>query len=412
MDLFHNQTFLAALMLMVSGAVMALARRVPQRLWEWTRRRMILTVTVHNHDRMYHWTKVWLDAQPFMKSCRSLEASTNQELCDPSVPQTPVPTGARSLPKILFTPANGIHVFFYRGRLMILDRNGNQSPSSSGDAKDWKIPTETMTITVIGRDPETVRRLMQEAMEFAQPPEDPRITITVSVYGYWRQSQRLQPRSLDSVILPPGAMQSLLDDVKTFLAREEFYRQVGIPYRRGWLLKGVPGSGKSSSIIALAGHLKLNIYVLNIASKGMSDERLTDLLVDVPSHSIVLLEDIDATFDGRDKTQQGDQSGVTFSGLLNALDGVASKDGRLLFMTTNHPERLDPALTRPGRVDMQMDFGYATGDQLGRLFERFNPGRSSWEFAARYRDTTITMAEAQELLLAGGPRIHEAASAD
>lgn len=376
---------------------MALARKVPIRIWEWTKRRMILTVVVRSHDALFHWTKIWLDAQPFTQRCRSLEASTDQEARRNEAPiAVPQDREDRRLPKIIFTPAQGIHVFIYQRRIIVLSRS-KETPGNSEDFS-FRAPTESMTLTVLGREPALIRRLMQEAMVFAQPPEDPRIMVTVSVYGYWKQAQRVQPRSLESVVLPYGVTERLLADVREFLDSESFYREIGIPWRRGWLLQGVPGSGKSSSIIALAGYLKLNVYVLNISGKGMTDERLADLLCDVPPHSVVLLEDIDATFDKREKDKD-DLSGVTFSGLLNVLDGVASKDGRLLFMTTNHPERLDPALTRPGRVDMTLEFSFATVDQLHRLYQRFHPGQPSGRFLAECQ-SPITMAEAQGLLLA------------
>ena len=84
----------------------------------------------------------------------------------------------------------------------------------------------------------------------------------------------------------------------------------------------------------------------------MDDDDLNRALNDAPSHSIILLEDIDGIFKGRESViNQGSRGRVTFSGLLNALDGVRSQEGRILFMTTNHREKLDPALLRPGRAD-------------------------------------------------------------
>lgn len=102
----------------------------------------------------------------------------------------------------------------------------------------------------------------------------------------------------------------------------------------------------------------------------MTDDRLNHLMNHVPERSILLLEDIDAAFNERKQTgeDQGYLSGVTFSGLLNALDGVASADERLIFMTTNHPERLDPALIRPGRVDYKALIDNATEDQVRAMF--------------------------------------------
>jgi chaperone BCS1 len=138
-------------------------------------------------------------------------------------------------------------------------------------------------------------------------------------------------------------------------------------------LHGPPGSGKSSFIQALAGSLEYNICVMSLSERGLTDDKLNHLLANVPERSLILLEDIDAAFTGRTPTaDQGFRSNVTFSGLLNALDGVASSSSqRTIFMTTNHIDRLDPALIRPGRVDVQQLLDDATPYQARELFRRF-----------------------------------------
>lgn len=92
----------------------------------------------------------------------------------------------------------------------------------------------------------------------------------------------------------------------------------------------------------------------------MDDDGLNGLLNNAPMKSIILLEDIDAIFVDRTSVQENQSRGVTFSGLLNALDGVRSQEGRILIMTTNHREKLDPALMRPGRADCHIELNYAS----------------------------------------------------
>lgn len=168
------------------------------------------------------------------------------------------------------------------------------------------------------------------------------------------------------------------------------FPSLGIPYRRGYLLHGPPGSGKTSFIQALAGALSYDICVLNLSERGLADDKLFHLLSNVPERSFVLIEDIDAAFNKRVQTTEDGyvhpsvmqqnmatnkpssyQSSVTFSGFLNALDGVASGEERIIFMTTNHVENLDPALIRPGRVDLIEQIDDASPEQARRLFERF-----------------------------------------
>uniref|UniRef100_A0A8C3B566 Mitochondrial chaperone BCS1 n=1 Tax=Cairina moschata TaxID=8855 RepID=A0A8C3B566_CAIMO len=153
---------------------------------------------------------------------------------------------------------------------------------------------------------------------------------------------------------------------------------LGIPYRRGYLLYGPPGCGKSSFITALAGELQYSICLLSLSDRSLSDDRLNHLLSVAPQQSIILLEDVDAAFVSRDLAAENPtvyqgMGRLTFSGLLNALDGVASTEARIVFMTTNYVDRLDPALVRPGRVDLKQYVGHCSRRQLARMFLRFYP---------------------------------------
>ena len=161
--------------------------------------------------------------------------------------------------------------------------------------------------------------------------------------------------------------------MEDFIHSANWYYDRGIPYRRGYLLHGPPGTGKSSFIQALAGHLDYDIAILNLSERGITDDKLNHLLTVIPPRTVVLLEDVDAAFANRHQADADGYSGanVTFSGLLNALDGVASAEERIVFLTTNHVEKLDEALIRPGRVDMTVRLGDATRYQVEKLWDRF-----------------------------------------
>ena len=134
-----------------------------------------------------------------------------------------------------------------------------------------------------------------------------------------------------------------------------------MPYRRGYLLYGPPGTGKTSFILAIAGDLRMNLCVLSLQDENLTEESLTLSMETIPNHSLVLLEDVDAIFVKREATDKR-KNNLSFSGLLNALDGVRTIDGRILFMTTNHKEKLDPALLRPGRADLHVELKNASSD--------------------------------------------------
>ncbi|XP_035711332.1 mitochondrial chaperone BCS1-like isoform X2 [Folsomia candida] len=175
---------------------------------------------------------------------------------------------------------------------------------------------------------------------------------------------------------------------------ENWYVEKGIPYRRGYLLHGPPGCGKSSLVKAISGELGYNICVVSL-SQRLTDDTVTELLNRAPEKSVILLEDIDAAFGSREEKDLGESGGpksspafyghphsfLTFRGLLNALDGVASSDdGQIVFLTTNYPERLDPALIRPGRVDLKVRIDYPDDAQIGGMFDKFyNANDVKWE---------------------------------
>ncbi|KAJ6448744.1 P-loop containing nucleoside triphosphate hydrolase protein [Mycena vitilis] len=159
----------------------------------------------------------------------------------------------------------------------------------------------------------------------------------------------------------------LLSDTTEFLASEGWYASAGVPYRRGYLLHGAPGTGKSTTVHALATELGLEVFCLSLAGEGQDDYTLSRLVNCSPPRSILLIEDIDCAFPSRkgdaDVETHPPRPKVTLGGLLNVLDSVAGQEGRLVFATTNHVERLDPALIRPGRIDVK----------LQQMFLRFYP---------------------------------------
>lgn len=204
---------------------------------------------------------------------------------------------------------------------------------------------------------------------------------------------------MNSVILDEDLSRNLMEDIQTFQNSGDWYLSKGVPYRRGYLLYGPPGTGKTSFTQAIAGAMNLNICYLNLSGDRIDDDGLNRALNDAPASSIILLEDIDGLFVEREAvnpSQEGRR--VTFSGLLNALDGVRSQEGRILFMTTNHREKLDPALLRPGRCDVQVELKNASYKQMKEMYERFHPkapGADALQFAAALPEWKLSMAKLQ-----------------
>jgi chaperone BCS1 len=225
---------------------------------------------------------------------------------------------------------------------------------------------------------------------------------------------------MDTVVLDEKQKVAVLSDMNEYLhpATPRWYASRGIPLRRGYLFHGPPGTGKTSLSFALAGVFGLDIHVISLLDPSLTEEDLSALFSSLPRRCVVLLEDIDTAGlsrpsetnaqDGKQSGKKGgkdgskdkddwsvsdlarelrkqgdstDKKGISLSGLLNAIDGVASHEGRVLIMTTNKPESLDDALIRPGRVDMQVAFTNATRQQALELFVRMYEAESKMSTA-------------------------------
>lgn len=398
----QNQLLSGGLILMLTGSVIALCRKAPMQFFGWLKRRFTITVDVSNDDPLFAWLSLWLAAHPYSSRARALTATSERdEYGRRSEPQSQS-DDANALPQILLTPAPGNHLLLYRRRLLWLERE-RKEPTSGGSGESftslWK--REVFTLRVVGRNQSVARKLLEDARKVALSRRQKKTEIFISGYDYWQRVEEKDPRPLSTIFLPEGVAESIVQDVTTFLDGQEWYVKRGIPYRRGYLFYGIPGSGKTSLICALAGHFRMNLYILSVSSSRMSDDTLSHLLAQVPMRSMVLLEDVDSVFTQRAKSKDVENK-LTFSGLLNALDGAASKDGSLVFMTTNHPDRLDDALVRPGRADVHLRFDKATYDQARRIFHAFYPEEPAvfaLKFAVIAEQSGLTMAEIQQHLL-------------
>jgi chaperone BCS1 len=306
----------------------------------------------------------------------------------------------------------------------------NYTYAASPENPEQEIST---TLSVFGRSRETIEDLLEEGRRILRERRKTHLHIihtwnyTEDNYGLgWNPgteaSLKKQPpgRSISSVVLPrakSGAgrdqAEALLEDARDFFASAAWYRERGVPHRRGYLLSGLPGTGKSSLVQAIASELSLPIYLLSLSSDLLDDLTLARLMQSMDiTPSIVLIEDVDAMSDivhgsgATSSTPTSDEGGgvegagsgaagatgeqkqaalherkkrsrrkrnprLTLSGVLNALDGPSATTERLLFLTTNNRSALHPALIRSGRIDVEIEFGAVTSDQAERLFARF-----------------------------------------
>jgi chaperone BCS1 len=379
--LANNQFITGGALLAVCGWMIVYLRAVPGQVFKFFKRRVTVTLDIEDRDEAFKWVSLWLSKHQTKKRDVSVVTRHKNKLHGDNDEEDFTPGKARdNRPNIFLTPAPGTHFLWFKGRPMIVYRKRNEGGGKGGGGGllgdiGNLMRVEGYTITFFSRNQELPRLLLEEARDVALPRDD-KIDVRVAQtrwYGHWELADRIRPRSIESVILAGDEHLKVLDDIREFLSSYQWYASLGIPYRRGYLLYGDPGNGKTSLVAAVASALKMNIYVLSLQAPGMNDSMLVELLTSVSSNSIILMEDVDCAFEKRKKKEETSDK-LTFSGLLNALDGVGGKDGRIIFMTTNHKEKLDAALIRPGRIDYQIEIRNAVQTQVRKLFERFYQG--------------------------------------
>lgn len=430
-----------------------------ERIFEYT---FMSSVYIDEHDDLFDMVMAWLAAhQESTSRNRKMRAKTARgakadDAYDASSDDALDANGmfnfakwsARTPPR--FEPYYGRQFVWHNGQIFWFKRSrrpneGQRLQVSFGHVAEDDI----IQLDCVGRSIEPIKALLRTIRVWSLTRTMGTTTIRhptpkdrARFGGTWSKTSSRPSRPMDTVILDAEQKQMIINDMNEYLhpASPKWYATRGIPYRRGYLFHGPPGTGKTSLSFALAGIFGLEIYAISLQEPSLTEGDLMQLFNGLPRRCIVLLEDVDAAGLIRDgmsdenhekrkkkrerkeaenesenpkknknqvagekakkpedytlkdlaielkstsgqatggkglrnsNSQKGESNtGISLSGLLNAIDGVATHEGRVLIMTTNHPEMLDAALVRPGRVDRKVEFRLAMKEQVRELFVR------------------------------------------
>lgn len=216
-----------------------------------------------------------------------------------------------------------------------------------------------------------IKEVIEGLAEEISAEEKHSFVYAPSRWDGWDKLRLNSSRALDCVVLPVGVKELLVEDVTQFISSEEIYKAFNIPYHRGYLFYGPPGTGKTSTITALAAFFQMNVYTLDLTAIRSAND-LNNKIASIDPYSVLILEDIDV-ISAAVSREQAKSDMLSLNTLLQILDGVHTPHGLIVFMTTNDLSKLDEALIRKGRIDLQLHLDYLDDDQLHRLTKVYFP---------------------------------------
>lgn len=345
-------------------------------LWNSNQSRRSYKVTVRGDDEVYADVHAWFIDQIPAAKLRSLDVRTVTERGRGRVEPVDGTRRRRTADLRMFYDGGNSQICWIAGHKINVSvetptMDGKRMAMLIDEGSSYARRGESVTFTATnaeGRD--AVLALLRELAETRAKADRSPSFYMAARWGGWESQQDIQGRPLHTVVLPDGQLQGLVDDIEAFLAAEDDYVRLGAPYHRGYLFHGPPGTGKTSIARALATHFDLDVYFLALSDME-ADTGILQTVAQVRSRSLLVIEDVDVVHAAQDRTSHDEDATtpkeMSLSGLLNALDGIATPHGLITVMTTNRIDVLDDALVRPGRIDRVEEIGYLQPRQLKAL---------------------------------------------
>lgn len=348
----NNALLTAGIGTVAFGSLMYIAKSVPFLLYRTAKRLLTVELLLPSENHLYHDVMEVLSRNRIQAFARLFTVSTRGGVI----------------------AGYGTSLAVWRGRLVVFTRSIVE--------KDFHL-TEKLELTLLSRRVELLEELVHLAK---QPPIEPAIKVYQGSGGYFGDYVRKAKRSLATVFCAGDMVADIKERIDWFLANEQWYLDRGIPYKLVFLFHGRPGGGKSSLIFALASE-----YSRNICAIG-SVFQLARTFANAPENSFLVIEDIDMLAmsrqgDGEEKAAEGQgapapaqppqdrrETAIGLSALhvlINTLDGLATPHGMIVFITTNHKEKLDAALVRSSRIDYDKEIGPLDAEATGAMFAAF-----------------------------------------
>lgn len=338
--LLENQFFTGMIMTGLIGTAIMFGRKAYSSTYNYIRRKLLFTITVESSDvTLYRYLNKYLYANCY-KQFRNVMAVTKFRNDDRVINDND-----NNKTRIKYIQHTDVYYIKHFGTWIKVSKDREKL---DGAQNLYNTHIDRFTLTSFNR--KKLQSLIEHIHDVESAIEENNKTVNIYVndYSHFRHNKVNNARPLDAIILDEEVKQDLIADLEEWRTSKQWCYERNIKHKRGYELSGSPGNGKSSLISAIANHMQMDLYVINLAGIT-SDNAYIELMNQIPENSIIVMEDIDAIWHKR--VAQIEDYKVSFSAFINVLDGLTDKEGCLLFITTNKPEVLDEALVRPGRID-------------------------------------------------------------
>ena len=356
-----NQIFSGAFLVTVLGSIFYQLKDVPLKILNRAKRKVTFNVTVYEGSKLFNAVELFLESE-HKERYHNVEARSvvSRFLNRNNMPDNDYAKNKKE--RVFLTHLEDFFLVLFNG-IPTLIRKERQLFEQADSVTNAYLNSFTFTVPIY------YRHKLNDSLEMVldkyhtEEMKERKSKLLVSTYDWWREIGEFN-RKLETVLLPDDKKEFFLSDIENFLHSKEHYENLGVPYKKSYLLHGPPGNGKTSLAKSLASYFKKDIYYVNISN--IDERNINNLFAKISSDAVILIEDIDSYYDGR--TPIGDNK-VSFSSLLNCLDGMFSAEGVITIITTNHIEKLDPALIRSGRCDVKIKIEKPTKDQIEKYLQ-------------------------------------------
>lgn len=344
----NNHLLTSAVSLWFLGVISILMRKIPSRLYSFIKSFFIITLTVNKgspaNAAIMDFVIAWFMSTKYSK--RSKKFLLESTIENRHLERSSYSRQAAFNSGFLLTPGMGFNFFIYNKTFGWITRQTGKDSSSTTSSSEIIVNFVTTKNCIID--------------SFLKDITFKDSTNTVEIYSKseghrsdWSLSRDKFKRNISSVVIEKEVKNKIINEITDFFDSKLWYETKGINHKLTYLFHGLPGTGKSSLIFALACHFNKKVYLLNMSD--IASSAFQKLLLEVPKDAFIVLEDFQIVnteiISEKEEGKQESKSGLTLSVVLNILDGVNSVSGNLIFLTTNHLNKLPTELLRKGRID-------------------------------------------------------------